>query len=149
VDLIKEVLSFPGFPTDADAWFTLELATDAMQANQGRLFEENRETKELIGDFINLSCFVARLLFVLGIEMAGEGDVAGLPDARFILGTALEDYPEFHRSPNIDIPATAQYVIHAGNVLFEACMIRFVPIFFPSCYLIFRFATVHIAFRVA
>jgi len=149
VDLIKAVLSFPEFPTDARLRFTLEALGDAMQLSYGRLFEEGRETEELIDDCVNLDCFVVRLLSVLGIDMAGEGDVAGVHGALFTLSTGSEDHPESHKSLNIDIPAATQYVIHAGNVLFKACMKGFVPISLPSLYLSFRIAKIHIAFCVA
>lgn len=69
---------------------------------------------------------------MLGVETAEKGDVVGLDDALFILSTALEDHPESHHSPDIDIPAAAQYVTHAGSVLFEACMKGFVLISLPS-----------------
>lgn len=53
--------------------------------------------------------------------------ITGLDDALFILSAALEDHPDSHRTPVIDIPAAAQYVIHCGDVFFEVCIKGFVP----------------------
>jgi len=68
---------------------------------------------------------------VLGEERVEKTGIAGLDDALFILSAALEDHPDSHRTPGVDIPAAAQYVIHCGDVLFEVCIKGFVPTLSP------------------
>lgn len=94
---------------------------DTTQSNFGLLFEERRRTLELIIDHIHLNRFIARLLSALGdVENPGE-TITGLDDALFILSAGLEENPDSHKLPDVDIPAAAQYMIHAGEVFFEGC----------------------------
>lgn len=64
---------------------------------------------------------------MLGEERVEKTGITGLDDALFVLRAALEDHPDSHRTPGIDIPAAAQHVIHCGNVLSEVCIKGFVP----------------------
>ena len=94
---------------------------DAAQSNYGVLSEERHRTPDLISDHIHLNRFLARLLLALD-NPEGPGDhITGLDDALFILSTSLEEHADSHDLPNVDIHAAAQYMIHAGELFFEAC----------------------------
>ena len=96
--------------------------SDTTRANYGNLFEERHRTPDLIRDHINLNRFIARLLSaVAGTD--GE-DITGIDDALFILVVGLEGHADSHNFPDVDVPVAAQYVIHAGDLLFEACKNR-------------------------
>lgn len=94
---------------------------DTTQSNYGNIFDERHRTPDLISDHIHLNRFIARLLSALGdVENPGER-ITGPDDALFILSTGLEDNSESHNLPDVDILAAAQYMIHAGELFFEAC----------------------------
>ena len=94
---------------------------DAAQSNYGVLSEERHRTPDLISDHIHLNRFLARLLLALD-KPEGPGDhITGLDDALFILSTSLEEHADSHDLPNVNIHAAAQYMIHAGELFFEAC----------------------------
>ncbi|KAL9087246.1 MAG: hypothetical protein Q9165_006740 [Trypethelium subeluteriae] len=89
---------------------------DYAQSNHGLLFEPRHRTRVRIQEHINLHRLFARLLG----EVPDEG-LVHIEDAFYIISTALEDHPESHNAPNIDIPAAAQYMIWAGKVFLKGC----------------------------
>lgn len=93
---------------------------DTTQSNYGNIFDERHRTSNVISDHIHLNRFIARLLALTDIENPGEG-ITGLDDALFILSTGLEGNSNSHDLPDVDIPAVAQYMVHAGELFFEAC----------------------------
>ena len=127
VDLIASIM-YPAadFSFEIRASFVKVFSTgigDLTQSNYGHLFEaEQRCRNPRLGEeHINLNRFIARLLSALGEpRKPGEG-VTQVQDALFILSTALEDHASSHKLPNVDIPAAAQYMIHAGGVVFSQC----------------------------
>ena len=127
VSLIASIMySAADFSFEIRASFVKVFSTgigDLTQSNYGHLFEaEQRCRNPRLGEeHINLNRFIARLLSALGEpRKPGEG-VTQVQDALFILSTALEDHASSHKLPNVDIPAAAQYMIHAGGVVFSQC----------------------------
>lgn len=117
VDLITCLLSNPDLPEEPKAQCSSQLATtigDTAASNYAHLFENQERTKDLIHDHINLHRFLARLLFL--------GGPVGLDDAMYMLSVGLEDHPESHKAPDIDVCAAAQYVIHAAKPIFDGCV---------------------------
>ena len=93
------------------------LVADTTRANYGVLFEESRRDQDLISDHVHLNRFLARLLF-----LNPEERISDIDDALFILATAFEGHPDSHNAPEIDIPAAAQYMIHAGELFHKECI---------------------------
>jgi len=126
VSLVACIMQSPplSFSAERRSEFVLEMVVtigDTTQSNYGNIFDERHRTPDLISDHIHLNRFIARLLSALGdVENPGER-ITGLDDALFILSTGLEDNSESHNLPDVDIPASAQYMIHAGELFFEAC----------------------------
>ena len=119
-------MKFPrtSFPAEERSIFVSEMATaigDTAQSNYGDLFEERQCTRNLISDHIHLNRFLARLLSALNGTGNEQERIMELDDALLILSTGLEGHAESHDLPDVDIPAAAQYVIHAGEVFFEEC----------------------------
>ena len=115
--LIQTLLINPKFAADARSALVSEMATtigDVSQSNFGHLFDQKQRTESLVQDHINLHRFTARLLSI-------NAEIHGPDDALFILSVGLEDHPESHGSSEIDVPAAAQYFIHAGDTIFDAC----------------------------
>ncbi len=113
-----------GFSTEMRSSFVSEMATtigDTTQSNYGNLFDDRHRTPDLISDHIHLNRFIAGLLSALGSFEDPQESITGLDDALFILSTGLEENTESHKMPDVDIPAAAQYIIHAGELLFKAC----------------------------
>jgi len=124
VDLINTILWDPRFPEESKDHFSSELITDisdTTKSNYGHLFNEKNRTKDLIDDHINLHRFLARLL--------PFGGLVDLDDAMYMLCVGLEDFSNSHGAPDIDIPAAAQYVIHAATPIFGACVKGYVALF--------------------
>lgn len=127
VRLIASIMhSAAYFTSETRAAFVKEFATgigEMTQSNYGLLFEaeQRRRNPRLGKEHVNLNRFIARLLSALGEPREpGEG-VTQVQDAMFILSTALEDHASSHKLPNVDVPAAAQYMIHAGEVVFNQC----------------------------
>ena len=113
-----------GFTPEMRSYFVSAMATtigDVTQSNYGVLFEKRHRTADLISDHIHLNRYIARLLFALGNPKDPGESITGLSDAFFILCTSLEDHADSHDLPNVDTQAAAQYMIHAGEIFFEAC----------------------------
>jgi len=124
VDLINTILSNPSFPEESKDQFSSEMMTaisDTARSNYGHLFDKKNRTKDLIDDHINLHRFLARLLPL--------GGLVDLDDAMYMLCVGLEDYSDSHKAPDIDVPAAAQYVIHAAAPIFDACVKGYVALF--------------------
>jgi len=133
VDLVASLSrpspSSPTSPTRYD--FVSSFATmtgDLTRANYGHLFDaaSSTSTTGLIQDHVNLNGFIARLLSTVDSPEDPKDRVTGLDDALFIMSTSLEDHPNSHSLPDVDIPAAAQYMIHAGALLLKACQDRWV-----------------------
>ncbi len=92
---------------------------DWASSNYGHLFDNSNESPGLIRDHIHLHRFIARLMSFLGENEHPEHRLTGLNDALFILSTSLEDHPDSHDLPDVDVPAAAQYMIHAGELFFK------------------------------
>lgn len=103
VGLEKDDLELPTLRTELMAEFALELATRRSRT-MGTCPKQG-------GGLRNSSTIISILIVLSHEERVEESGITGLDDALFILITALEDHPEFHRSPTFDIPAAAQYVI--------------------------------------
>lgn len=95
------------------------LMGDCASSNYGYLFDNSNDSPGLIRDHIHLHRFIARLMSFLGENENPEHRLTGLNDALFILSTSLEDHPDSHDLPDVDVPAAAQYMIHAGELFFE------------------------------
>jgi hypothetical protein len=124
VDLINTILSNPSFPEESKDQFSSGMITDisdTTKSNYGHLFDEKQRTKDLIDDHINLHRFLARLLPL--------GGLVEIDDAMYMLCVGLEDYSHSHKAPDIDVPAAAQYVIHAAAPIFDACVKGYVALF--------------------
>lgn len=124
VCLIESILQIPPASTldEARSCFQESFATlmgDCASSNYGHLFDDSKKSLGLIRDHIHLNRFTARLLSSLGENENPEHRYTGLNDALFILSTSLEDHSDSHHSPNVDIPAAAQYMIHVGKLFFE------------------------------
>ena len=94
---------------------------DITQSNYGLLFEASKRNQSLIRDHIQIHGFLSRLLSALGGLEDPKGRLTAFSDALFILSTSLEEHPDSHNLPDVDVPAAAQYMIHAGTILFEEC----------------------------
>ena len=92
---------------------------DLTQANYGNLFENNQDGSDLVRDHVTTHGFYARLLDAVGHVQIPNERISGLDDALFILRNSLEAEETVHGNSNIDIPAAAMYMIHAGNILFK------------------------------
>lgn len=142
VSLVACIMQSPpaSFSAERRSDFVSNIAVtigDTTQSNYGLLFEERHRTPDLISDHIHLNRFIARLLSALGdVDNPGE-TITALNDALFMLSTGLEENPDSHKLPDVDIPAAAQYMIYAGEVFFEACKKEYVFKPIPSI-LIFR-----------
>ena len=128
VDLIASIMQSKSasFPLETRIGFVKEFATaigDTTQSNYGLLFEEEKRHQKpgLVSEHINVNGFIARLLSALGEPREPKEGLTHLNDALFILSTALEDHASSHKLPDIDIPAAAQYMIHAGELIFDEC----------------------------
>jgi len=124
VDLINTILSSPSFPEESKDQFSSEMITDisdTTKSNYAHLFDEKNRTNDLIDDHINLHRFLARLLPL--------GGLVDLDDAMYMLCVGLEDYSHSHEAPDIDVPAAAQYVIHAAVPIFDACVKGYIALF--------------------
>lgn len=99
---------------------------DQRSSNYGHLFNDSHRDQALIHDHIHLSRFEARLLSALGENENPKHRLTGLSDALFILSTSLEDHSDSHHLPDVDVPAAAQYMIHAGELFFDECNKGFV-----------------------
>ena len=128
VGLIASIMQSapPSFPSEMRASFVKEFSTgigDVTQSNYGLLFEEKqrRRNPRFGEEHIYLNRFIARLLSTLGEPGEPTEGVTQVQDAVFILSTALEDHASSHRLPDVDVPAAAQYMIHAGELVFDEC----------------------------
>ena len=128
VGLIASIMqSAPAsFPSEMRICFVKECATaigDTTQSNYGILFEEEqrRRRPSLVQEHVNLNRFIARLLSALGEPREPKEGLTHVNDALFILSTALEGHASSHQLPDVDIPAAAQYMIHAGELIFNEC----------------------------
>lgn len=124
VDLINSILSNPSFPEESKDHFSSEMRTDisdTTKSNYGHLCNEKQRTKDFIDDLINLQRFLARLLPL--------GGLVEIDDAMYMLCMGLEEYSHSHEAPDIDVPAAAQYVIHAAVPIFDACVKGYVALF--------------------
>ena len=116
VELIDFILSHPSLPEVPRSQLRSHLVTaigDMAASNYAHLFEEHKRTKDLVSDHINLHRFLARLLSL--------GGLVGLNDSLYMLSVGLEDHPESHNDPDIDVCAAAQYAIHASVPIFAGC----------------------------
>lgn len=125
VSLVLSITRLPltNLPSDVRSKFFSSFATslgDLTQSNYGLLFEDGRRTPDLIHDHIYLNSFIARLLANLKQPENPAEVISGSNDALFILSTSLEGGDNSgHGLPNVDIPAAAQYMIHAGEFLYK------------------------------
>ena len=96
---------------------------DTTKSNYGHLFEESRRTPDLIRNHIYLNCFIARLLPYHHEASFSSEVLSDFDDALFILSTTLEvEHDSSHGLPNVDVPAAAQYMIHAGKRIYNECI---------------------------
>ena len=114
------------FPSEMRICFVKEYTTtigDTTQSNYGMLFEEaqRRRRPSLVQEHVNLNRFIARLLSALGEPREPKGGLTQVNDALFILSTALEGHASSHQLLDVDIPAAAQYMIHAGELILNEC----------------------------
>ncbi|KAI4124774.1 MAG: hypothetical protein LQ338_004633 [Usnochroma carphineum] len=65
-------------------------------------------------------CFVKEFATATRHRETKEG-LTHVNDALFILSTALEGHASSHKLPDVDVPAAAQYMIHAGELVFNEC----------------------------
>lgn len=124
VSLVVSIMQIPpaSSPDEVRSCFKKSFATlmgDWASSNYGHLFDNSKHTPGLIRDHIHLHRFIARLLSSLGENENPEHRLTGLNDALFILSTSLEDHSDSHDLPDVDVPAAAQYMIHAGELFFE------------------------------
>lgn len=127
VSLVVSITQLPltNFPSDVRPKFFTSFASslgDTTQSNYGLLFEDSKRTPDLIRNHIYLNGFIARLLADLKPPANSAEVLTGFNDALFILSTSLEDHDSSHDLPNVDIPAAAQYMVHAGVVLYHECV---------------------------
>lgn len=119
-------LSLIYLPSDVRPKFFTSFAStlgDTTQSNYGLLFEDSQRNSELIRNHISFNGFIARLLACLKEPANSAEVISGFSDALFILSTSLEgDHDSSHDLPNVDIPAAAQYMIHAGTVFYQECI---------------------------
>ncbi|CAF9939346.1 MAG: hypothetical protein HETSPECPRED_001559 [Heterodermia speciosa] len=128
VGLIASIMqSAPAsFPSEMRICFVKKYAKaigDTTQSNYGILFEEEqrRRRPSLVQEHVNLNRFIARLLSALGEPGKPKEGLTHVNDALFILSTALEGHASSHQLPDVDVPAAAQYMIHAGELIFNEC----------------------------
>lgn len=124
VCLVVSIMHSPpaSSPDEVRSCFKNSFATlmgDWASSNYGQLFDTSKHSPGLIRDHIHLNRFIARLLSSLGESKNPEHRLTGLNDALFILSTSLEDHSDSHDLPDVDVPAAAQYMIHAGEFFFE------------------------------
>ena len=139
VSLIASIMqSAPAsFPSEMRICFVKEYATaigDTTQSSYGMLFEEEqrRRRPSLVQEHLNLNRFIARLLSALGEPREPKEGLTHVNDALFILSTALEGHASSHQLPDVDVPAAAQYMIHAGELIFNECKNGSVCLLFRS-----------------
>lgn len=126
VSLVVSIVQLPpaSLPDEKRSYLEDSFTTsmgDVRSSNYGHLFDDSRRSQALIHDHIHLSRFEALLLSALGENENPKYRLTVLSDALFILSTSLEDHSDSHHLPDIDVPAAAQYMIHAGDLFFDEC----------------------------
>ncbi len=129
VCLVEAIINSPPchFPGRLPSQFYTALTTpmaDRTEWNYDLVSDASRRTPCRIRDYIHLNVFIARLLPVIDKPRDPKQRFSGLNNALFVLSTSLEGHPESLNSPDVEITAAAQYMIHSGTFIFSKCNMK-------------------------
>lgn len=96
------------------------LSGDQLRSGYASMFDDDLEAAS-IAEYINLHGFLASTLSDPSVVIPPQEQIFGFEDALFIISTSLEEHVDSHNKFNVDIPAAAQYMIHAGPAIYRAC----------------------------